>query len=213
MKERPILFQTEMVQAILSGQKTETRRIMKPQPKPWGYPIPIPVPKFLTALKEDAKNGYKIIYPTGPFAGHIAPQPRWEDGDKLWIKESFYDRADYSKLGLIQEPRFFYKADGIKNGWRIHPSIHMPKIAARIWLNVLSVTPERLLDITEAGALAEGVKFRIDNGKHLFYNYLTNHYSIDSAMDSFLTLWGSINGVDSTKQNPAVWVIKFQRHG
>jgi hypothetical protein len=221
MKDIPILYQTEMVRSILRDEKTETRRIMKPQPKPWGYPIPVSVPKFLHAMQADMKGGYKIIYTTGPFAGHIGPEPRWQEGDRLWVKESFYDRADYAKIGLIQEPRFFYKADEIKNGWRIRPSIHMPKIAARIWLDVVSVTPERLLDITEAGALAEGVKNLIvkdgahlnSEGKVLYFNYLTGHYSINNAVDSFLTLWSSINGVDSTKQNPAVWVIKFQRYG
>ena len=156
--EKPILFSTPMVQAILSGSKTLTRRVMKPQPL------------FYTGRKyivpDDAPKKWHDC--DDIFAAGLCPYGR--TGDVLWVRETWcMEWVDPDGF----TGKYLYKADGIevihvddpeKSPWR--PSIHMPREAARIFLKVKSVSVGRLQDISEEDAVAEGVrKIRVPSGE------------------------------------------------
>lgn len=175
MRILPILFNTEMVRAILDGRKTATRRVMKPQPL------------FYT--------GRKYI-----FDDNEVPK-KWEDCDNIIRTYQYqpgdilYVRETWSKGSLdYHEEQYYYKADDNNFHCQWHPSIHMPKAAARIWLKVTDVRIERLQDIDDAGVVKEGLQIG----------------------DPFDELWDStIKKVDREKfswdANPWVWVIEFER--
>lgn len=174
MKERPIIFNGEMVRAILDGRKTQTRRVIKPQPDgPWAAPG-------------------RTMCPYG--------QP----GDRLWVRETWahVPRTAYGSLGM-QDPSdedmaAIYRATFDRSppgtGWK--PSIYMPKWAARIWLEIINVRVERVQEITNEGALAEGVE---------------EHQIPHTWM--FRELWDSINAKRgySWDSNPSIWVVEFRR--
>lgn len=207
---KPILFSTEMVQAILEGRKTQTRRIVKSEPKinddtdlelipDWDGKYDDPLTLFFYYKGTKTRSIY-----------YDCQLPLAQIGDILWIRESF----QYSDE--LDEP-FWYKQkyeedytqeafDRIK--WK--PSIHMPKEAARIFLEVSNVRVERLQDISEDDAIAEGIeRVSIAPFVHRFKNYLCNNKFI-GPKESFKTLWMKINGIDSWKANPWVWVYEFK---
>lgn len=186
---KPILFNTEMVQAILDGRKTVTRRVIKPQPN------------NIEMLNGVFSNGLlKIFY---DFDEGINIKAPYEVGDILYVRETFKRNMDgYSGIDF---GGYSYKADCKKvfkdsyNPWR--PSIHMPKEAARIFLKVTDVRVERLQDITEEQAEKEGVKA-----------YGQNNCSGTSARIAFAELWDSISETEfEWRANPWVWVIDFER--
>lgn len=247
-KERPMLFSGEMVKSILGGQKTMTRRILKVD----GGGI---APSFTRVKYKPDLNCKNAADRTNGWL-EIRDCPYGKVGDRLWVRETFkyslsmgrFDIQFKSDLNVLfgidlhydilkkfkqykGEEEDFYK-------WR--PSIHMPRLASRITLEITDIRIERLQDITEEDAINEGVqKFR-DTFSHdwhglkelqedeSFVNYLWhgrfNHgqgnrlsdsweyqYSnYSSARDSFSSLWESINGVDSWKANPWVWVVEFK---
>lgn len=196
MATKPILFNTQMVRAILDGRKTCTRRIVKPQPT--------------------AHYGTQCI------------KPPYQPGDILYVRET-WERFECrncegdEKGNCPKEPKksvldktcgcYMYRAtDEISGDAKWHPSIHMPKEAARIWLKVTDVRVERLQDITEDGAEAEGA---IDNRG--FIHSPENEYDrIYTAREYFIKIWDrtikksdfDIYGWDV---NPWVWVIEFER--
>ena len=177
MEYKPILFNTEMVRAIRDGRKTQTRRIIKPQPT-------CPRWNNIGWLGWDDGHGYQIVAPCSP-------------GDILWVRET-WSEMPYG---------FVYRADNERpEGWdhedRWHPSIHMPKEAARIFLRVKYVRPEQLNDMDEDDAIAEG--------------FPDSPAGTDSPLERFATLWDkTIKRVDLKKYgwyaNPWVWVIEFER--
>ena len=174
MKERPILFSGPMVRAILDGRKTQTRRVVKPQPD-WIRP---------RVSDDGIAHGY---CGSGPTDGIKCPYGTV--GDRLWVRESW---AKSGEVGDATE----YRADNpdpIGAKWR--PSIHMPRWASRIDLEITGIRVERLQEISERDAMAEGCE------------YLTNSV----ARSNFVKLWISINGQDSWSANPWVWVIEFKR--
>jgi hypothetical protein len=170
MKRRPILFSTPMVQAILEGRKTQTRRVVKPQPANTN--------DVLNLVNDDLQ--YK-----SPF-GQV--------GDVLWIRETWAKTIDND---------YVFKANNPYTHLRFKPSIHMPKEACRLFLQIKSVRVERLLDISEQDAKAEGVL--VDRSPNyptldIYKNYLfpkddATHY-ID-PISSFKSLWQKINGAES----------------
>lgn len=191
MKERPILFSGPMVRAILEGRKTQTRRVVKPQPSEpvtWGC---------------IGGKGFGFI------AGdEMLRCPYGVPGDRLWVRESFsYDaRWRYEWWQETGErPDIWYWADGnpTDGDWtKPKPSIHMPRSASRITLEVKSVRVERLQDITPEDAEAEGIDEFMREKK------LGGYYTT-----AFSRLWESINGPGSWEQNPWVWVIEFSKEG
>lgn len=176
----PILFNTEMVQAILAGRKTCTRRLIK------------------DAVKENQeinKNEGKIY------------KPPFQPGDILYVRETWCDDRQFTHASTVG--RYFYKAS--ENGkFKWKPSIHMPKEIARIWLKVTSVRVERLQEITEDEAKAEGANFK--NGKNVGFEEKMNR----TAIERFEEIWNStIKKSELDKYgwsaNPWVWVIEFER--
>lgn len=215
MNFKPILFSTEMVQAILDGRKTQTRRIVKARKgeslkyELWEDEIRKP---NIEPIIYSGGGAYSLIDNT-----HLCPYG--EPGDVLWVRESwaytgiyYIYKANGDKFWLDEN----YEESVQKIKWR--PSIHMPKEASRVFLKVKSIRVERLQDITEEDAIAEGVLtlgiWESDNHRY-WQNYLEagkdDQDVCISAKESFKTLWQSINGPDSWEANPWVWVIKFKR--
>jgi len=185
VKERPILFSAQMVRAILQGRKTQTRRIVK------GLPYaPLAFAEFTAA---DPSGFWGFGHANNPI--HCIHCPYGETGDRLWVREThckygggFIYRADYGNLTPI--------SDGVGGPWK--PSIHMPRVASRIALEITGVRVERLDDISEADAIAEGCQCAGVPAS------LTNR-------GAFAKLWESINGPESWAANPLVWVVEFRR--
>ncbi len=223
MKEHPILFSTPMVQAILEGRKTQTRRITKPQ---------------LSAKCEfcgiDRKKGFGSPYAlhtlsfndgrySCSYCGAFVPNnkkplkcPYGQPGDLLWVRETFSAPGE-SQLGTA----FLFKADfsiGVsehkKNKGMWKPSIHMPKAAARIWLEITEVKVERLQDISEEDAIAEGCFKYGPFGEYAGSKHPSGgamkYRAYSKAARAFQCIWESINGEQSWKKNPWVWVVKFK---
>lgn len=190
MRILPILFNTEMVQAILDGRKTVTRRVIKD-------------PYYIE--DEEACRGMGFAFHKGTDVTHGMPYPDelYRPGDILYVRETW---AEWTG-------GYVYKADGASSPYplsfvdRWHPSIHMPKEAARIFLRVTDVRVERLREIDETGAAAEGLYkgWRLCGRGSLAL----------SARQAFMWLWIYITrkspAADSWACNPWVWVITFER--
>lgn len=205
MAIKPILFNTEMVRAILDGRKSCTRRLVKPQPDE-KHTYPLGFVTDSTEKKEVGCFGFGI----DEYGGSIQyVKPPYQPGDFLYVRETWCLRYDGEK--------YFYKADKNTpreekrlidyNNTSWHPSIHMPKEAARIWLKVTSVRVERLQEINGDDALAEGVD------KYIHANGTLNE---DQTITSFIGIWNStIKKSDLDRYgwdaNPYVWVISFER--
>lgn len=176
-RERPILFSAPMVRALLDGRKTMTRRIVKPQSR-------IVVHDNGQALTD---RGW-LPELDNPY-GNV--------GDRLWVRETFDAPPGSDNPGEV-----VYRADydhrEPQHTWQ--PSIFMPRWASRLTLEIESVRVERLQDISEADAHAEGVSIIGPDGDH-FEDY----------RDGFAWLWGKINGPGSWDKNPWVWAISFRR--
>ncbi|MCW2463385.1 ASCH domain-containing protein [Elizabethkingia anophelis] len=238
-KFKPILFSTEMVQAILEGKKTMTRRILDTgiETMPENTVVHITDNGAMAHFQSKSFNPSNICGVKGKF----------EIGDILYVRETLRIGAwnkgyaacafDYkASPKLIKTP--FIEFPVIKHfdmlskalsqldslGVRPHtwapgksplpwiPAIHMPKEAARIFLEVTDVRVERLRDISEEDAIAEGFG-KIVNEKYIhpgwFLNHLNNHHMFN-AIDSFASMWVKLNGKGAWKQNPWVWVYEFK---
>jgi hypothetical protein len=232
MTDRPIIFGTEMVRAILDGRKTQTRRIMKIQPPPDAlvtvehyHPIVIdrrgdtqPGKEIFGALWDNGDQGLRCRY----------GQP----GDHLWVRETWARHAsgvDYAAdFAAISRPQ--------AGPWR--PSIHMPRWASRITLRIKDIRVERLQDISEDDATAEGCEARPFPGPwwqgyrdlgdgELFHQQAIGETPPDwmiepkqmpptpwldrSARDGFQSIWMGLHGPNAWEANPWVWVINFER--
>lgn len=211
MKARPILFQGDMVRAILDGRKTQTRRIVKPQPPldELGDPAhgEIVGPEWYEPAVVDRQGELvpgEAVYGAFDTDGEWGAKcPYGQPGDLLWVREKFAEHPDY--------PEFFYAADGdefidadggtfVISG-HCKPSIHMRRKLSRLTLRVTGVRVERLHDIKPDDIRAEGVE-------------LTGKYRglepADWEQCEFADLWESINGPDSWRENLWVWVIEFE---
>ena len=225
MKEKPILFSTPMIQAILEGRKSQTRRIMKPQP----HRIATEVIKSSQFKKGDFIARFKYLDEEIYEITNIFKCPYGQPGDTLWVKETYYAygmwlRNGHNKSGkqsfrfsdtTLTGFKYHYCDDPPENvlpntkrevyGWFKRPSLFMPHKAARILLRVIDIRVERLQDISEEDAIAEGVSLP---------NYVDQairdvRYPDPSTI--YAELWESINGKGSWDANPWVWVIKFER--
>lgn len=194
MKERPILFSAPMVRALLDGTKTQTRRIVKPQPDH---------PHFYKRHKLTTDDEGIEIYLTSAVMAKAIKFPYGQIGDRLWVRESWqawseFDRVKEDAISIEARERLNYLADG--NVWdaRSRPSIHMPRWASRITLEITGVRVERLQEISDCDAIEEGVD-------------RTNTSISGYAKERYKRIWGSINGAGSWNENPWVWVIQFKR--
>lgn len=225
MKERPILFSAPMVRAILDGSKTQTRRVMKPQPREAS-----PGPGIRAALYRpgdfvwpDKVPGCSIISckPHGPDGWAEENSPYGKPGDRLWVRESHWmDRRD-TTLAVMNVDGFVVARNGHETGeksnpkelslnhfWKLRPSIHMPRWASRISLEITRVRVERLQDISEADAMAEGAQ-QTDGG--WWTHDKSDPITGNDPIESYRRLWERINGPDSWTANPWVWVVQFRR--
>lgn len=187
MKERGILFQAPLVRALLAGTKTQTRRLIKPQPIAWAAN-----PCFWL-WRDDEPLTLRHILDRSPYGA---------SGDRLWVRETW---ATLTGNGI----RTVYRADGEdpRTGWddtpddqrpamRWRPSIFMPRSASRITLEVTEVRVQRLTEINEEDARAEGVD--VPDGL--------------TAVSAFALLWNRINGERASwTSKPWVWVVSFRR--
>lgn len=227
MKERPMIFNAEMVRALLSGRKTQTRRIIKPQPE---------------ATLSGSLSGKWL---SRPLNGLLLPKiediaihcPFGAVGDRIWVRESFYEHGHYEGGGYDPEDSYFvsekqvlYPADGVKRPsqrerddfWLSRPSIHMPRWASRILLEITGVRVERLNAISPEDAESEGLErtnftgFGDEPGlpsypePDVYFDPLKKQWK-EYPPEAFAGLWEYIYGEGSWQANPWVWVIAFRR--
>lgn len=224
MNFKPILFSTEMVKAIIEGRKSQTRRIIK-EALGWDYNWSV------CQIKEEHKDGLPR-YEMRCGTQYSLPwfKSKYNVGDILWVRETFYAYGFWILVdgewhfddctNQFQEQYLFENCKpkviekGRCNGslgWYKRPSIHMPKSACRIFLKVKSLRVERLQDISEEDAIAEGIEVHPKDNR-FYKNYIRIDLKwCDSSVRSFETLWQLINGMQSWESNPFVWVIEFER--
>lgn len=224
IKERPILMSAPMVRAILEGRKTQTRRIIKPQPY------------------FDAQNNLifgKWNYGQDLYGSHVLSKrnlalkcPYGKVGDRLWVRES-YKRWCIDGTDTIEDGWWFvrYRSDNNiqkhcaiwdscdtyyspsevgcdKEPDRWEPSTHMPRWASRILLEITGVRIERLQDITWQNAMKEGVVF--DDDCDSWFNYQSKRWDCIDPIESYKSLICKINGPETWEKNPWAWVVEFE---
>ena len=215
---KPILFSTAMIQALLSGSKTQTRRsqgLEKINASPELF-------RF-DGIDSDSSLYYfeKIDVNKEPLEKYDGVKSRISIGDVLWVRETFQQEVESIKndfgTGYMSTGKYVYRADGIDleldsvafGKWK--PSIFMPKEACRLFLKVKSVRVERLCDISESDAIAEGIEVLGYDEGTVYRDYIHDHSETNDPQLSFETLWYKINGRESWNDNPWVWVIEFER--
>lgn len=221
MKERPILFSPTMARAILAGQKTQTRRVVKPtQSTP--KVAPLHMEPYLWQGEQETDDdglpmwiGYHPDYPTED--GKWFSCPHGGVGDHLWVREAWalVPQTAYRGSDGVQQtnhPTDEHDAAVYAAGWdrsqpgRWRPSIHMPRWASRLTLEITEVRVERLQDISEEDALAEGIR-----------TWAAAYCSPDvwdiwTPQEAYARLWDSINGTKAAwESNPYVWVLSLAR--
>lgn len=204
IKERPILFSAPMVRAILEGRKTMTRRTrgldkINDDPEAW-------------ALVANKGGGKWMFRRKDSCTFATATCPYGNPGDRLWVRETWMP-IFVNPLPGYDIDKTQYRADETnpragKGMWR--PSIHMPRQRSRITLEITNVRVERLQDITEDDAVAEGVEIIPADGVS-YVDYTGVYVCKECAVFSFFSLWEKINGRASLDSNPWVWVVKFRR--
>ncbi len=213
MKERPILFNCDMVAAILRGQKTQTRRPVMPQP----FRLPAPNSNYW----EWDCNGHICRWVEDFFpVGMASDCPLGQPGDRLWVRETFFK---YWPTWKNQKPAALYRADGItlcdrdsegmKQRWT--PSIHMPRELSRITLEITGVSVERVQDITGMEAEHEGAReiHKIgDSPSHPTWS-MGGPDRYDHPRNAFRWTWDALYAGRGLgwQANPWVWVISFKR--
>lgn len=209
MTERPILFSAPMVRALLDGSKTQTRRVAKSVKHP------------------DLGN----MYDPGALVLEREPQhvieracPYGQPGDRLWVRENWYQRGSWRKPAWPEAEwddaywdgsravEYAAEGEGKGTGWRSRPSIHMPRWASRILLEVVSVRVERLNAISADDCRAEGIGQCDGLGTNAEILDLARRMGTHTdEVLRYATLWEQINGAGSWDANPWVWVVEFKR--
>ena len=212
-KERPILFSGSMVSAILDGRKTVTRRPIKPSMRGFDVSFELhqqedgswrPMHTFDESCMDDQGTEHPVICPYG------------KPGDRLWVRETWYCdhfevmRGPYLKPADLDvteargDGTLVYAADGLtpyeadQPAWK--PSIHMPRWASRILLEVTDVRVEQLQAISIGQICKEGLARSI-------YEFIP----VTTAFDAFAEVWDSINGPGAWEANPWVWAVEFKQ--
>lgn len=211
MTDRPILFSAPMVRALLDGTKTQTRRILKPQPRLFeiderGTPCQVGI----MHIAGDAVNS---LWLGSPQSGVLPGQKvRFAVGDRLWVKETWSHTGtgvwQIADIHNAMNGNIIYRATDDRPGVGWFPSIFMYRKLSRLTLTVTDVRVERLQDISEADAVAEGLQHRMD--------WMPQYRGSDSLpwrsefpRDAYHDLWNSINGDGAWEQNPWVVALTF----
>jgi hypothetical protein len=191
--ERPILFSAPMILAIRAGTKTQTRRVVKTLSAPRGIAPETFEPLEIAGIRQYDKDGNLPLWvgshPEFRLKEKWFTCPYGKDGrlgepDRLWVRENW--RNDLSD-------DYLYQADMSHVGGKWKPSIHMPRVASRILLEITEVRAERLQDISEEDAIAEGIG------------------DCHEPIQEYRKLWDSINGKTYPwESNPYVWVVNFK---
>ena len=193
-KERPILFSGPMVSAILSLQKTQTRRRIKN--------LPCSPQKVTYIYFEEHMERWVCECMDGKIYTNSLKCPYGRPGERLWVRETWCYAGHNNAIREMEDyfsPIYRASENGQLWGkndftWRWRPSIHMPRAASRLLLEITDISAQRLQDITAAEARSEGCT---DPGP--------------IAIGQFVTLWETINGAGAWTQNPWVWVITFKK--
>jgi len=219
MKLIPILYSTEMVRAKQAGRKSMTRRmrgldVVNKNPGEW----------LFVGMKDYSRQNFFCAQFKNENKTVTIKSPYGQPGDILWTRETWFKSLNMG---------FVYKADGYNSPgttgthlqyspefvkWK--PSIHMPYAACRSWDKLLEVRCERLKNISEADAIAEGIEPEADggyksyqiihSGKHKGTSHPHSILANKFARISYMELWEALNGADSWDENPWVWVLTFQ---
>lgn len=206
MTDRPILFSGPMVRALLAGTKTQTRRLLKPQPKvlkngSWYRPFP-----------QDRSNWQ---YALGGII-HAYAKVRIVEGDHLYVREHWRSRADLNNIPpreMMSGVAVWYEADGKGPATDLHmpgkhrQAMHMPRWASRLNLTVTDVRVERLQDISEQDCVAEGIEWVTRTSSGNFYRNFDAPEMPIMAYGAYRSLWNHINGPDAWDKNP--WVVAY----
>lgn len=212
MKSRPILFSGAMVRAILDGSKTQTRRICKASTQNQADIIGGAI------MDDEITDLTGIGYFEGKAWREQVECPYGQPGDTLWVRECISKPTQWDVEGKVFTG--FYRASEPERQVRWQPSIHMPRWASRITLEITGIRVERLQDIAEADAKAEGIEETatgwksyeiIHAGPHKGMPHPHSHVDNRSPITSYRELWESINGAGSWDENPFVWVVEFRK--
>lgn len=213
IKERPILFSAPMIPPILADIKTQTRRLIKPVGNDEGFVVQDYGDGFWPYRSEDGESGFYRDRHGYDMEERIKC-PYGQPGDRLWVREghALDGRRVFYRVGHVEDEGLGPRVDV---RWR--PSIHMPRWASRITLEVTDVKVERLQDISEADALAEGIAYGPtcdEEGRSGGFHWdrtREDETVWPSAVAAYRALWESINGTGSWDANPHVWCISFRR--
>lgn len=216
MRERPILFSPPMVRSLLNCTKSQTRRMVKPQPfqsmlNPPNFENKKVGEIFICPDLFDQKTSVFVEYEGGGRYHNMGTDvfarkhcPYGQPGDRLWVRETFTATADRETVLYRADDLFARMPKGdLGRDWDWTPSIHMPRWASRILLEIVSVRVERLQDIGISDCIAEGIELppvRADEPAPCI-----------NAIDHYKALWESINGPGTWAANPWVWVVEFRR--
>ena len=202
---RPMIFSTTMVRALLDGTKTQTRRLVKHKD--------FDVLQFEYTYKEWFCKFYATTHEGSDLHISVDIFPQVLEKQFIWVRETF----NLSRLGTFEYKASISKfAQSINKefGIKWKPSLFMPKLACRTWLEVSNVRLERLHDITEQDAIKEGAIcewVELTTMTFTAMDYLSGKMKFDfSAKDSYKSLWIKINGQKSWDENPLVWVYDFK---
>lgn len=221
MTERGMIFNGEMVRAILDGRKTQTRRVVKFKPREPGLNLNFSGLKLGHYRTGDASSGYVLAsrgamgcWNDKTFPAHC---PYGQPGDRIWVRETWAEAGAGAPELLLYRANYpahvpsHYENVPPAEDIRWTPSIHMPRWASRILLEITDVRVERLNSISEEDTRAEGVPPAGDLLPDYPDTYLTPAGDFATAKVAFQRLWQSIYGDDSWQANPWVWVIEFKR--
>lgn len=215
MTDRPILFSAPMVRALLAGRKTQTRRALNPQPLPFAEAIEV------APYRGYGRPGVLIARTLDDVRQMPCGRVRFRPGDRLWVKETYRFEARWDdarpsevRVGSPVYPETAPYEPTPECAGICRPSIFMPRWASRLTLIVTDVRVERLQEISEDDAIAEGISFDtipdgLIPGGHTSFGF-PGYSGFPTAVSAYQSLWDSINGAGAWEANPWVVAVSFQ---
>lgn len=221
MKERPILFSAPMVRAILASTKTQTRRVLPTMNTMGRVEYPgrrdksgysrvnfLDTPEGIDAAARECRYGQPgdRLWVRETWAGPLVPMGQWEEAES----PAEFERPEFCRYAADggPAPEFLDADENMQQRWT--PSIHMPRWASRITLEIVGVRVERLQEISKADAGAEGLH-QDQAGRWTTWSATAKHREHLNPVEAYRDLWESINGPGSWDETPWVWVVEFKR--